>query len=88
MGEHRGLCRGRTVFGLGTSDVSNQSIQATWCYTPLLEDTGNLLVPAICLYEVFKKVNAVADEPRTLQAVAQMKQGRVVDLTEAIALHA
>ena len=57
-------------------------------FAPLVEDTGNLLVPVICLYEVFKKVNAVADEPRALQAVAQMKQGRVVEVTEAIALRA
>jgi len=57
-------------------------------FAPLVEDTGNLLVPVICLYEVFRKVNAVADEPRALQAVAQMKQGQVVDLTEAIALRA
>ena len=41
-------------------------------FAPLVEDTDNLLVPVICLYEVFKKVNAVADEPRALQAVAQM----------------
>ena len=57
-------------------------------FAPLVEDTDNLLVPVICLYEVFKKVTAVADEPRALQAVAQMKQGRVIDLTEAIALRA
>lgn len=57
-------------------------------FAPLVENTDNLLVPVICLYEVFKKVNAVADESRALQAVAQMKQGRVVDLTEAIALRA
>jgi len=51
-----------------------------------IEDTGNLLVPVVCLYEVFKKLNAVADEARALQAIAQMKQGRVVVLTEEIAL--
>lgn len=57
-------------------------------FAPLVEDTANLLVPVICLYEVFKKVNAVADEPRALQAVAQMKQGQVIELSEAIALRA
>jgi toxin FitB len=57
-------------------------------FAPLIEDTANLLVPVVCLYEVFKKVNAVADEPRALQAVAQMKQGQVMDVTEAIALRA
>ena len=53
-----------------------------------IEDTDNLLVPVICLYEVFKKVNAVADEAKALQTIAQMKQGRVLDLTEDVALRA
>jgi hypothetical protein len=44
-------------------------------FAAAIEDTSELLVPVICLYEVFKKVNAVADEARALQAVAQMKQG-------------
>jgi len=57
-------------------------------FAPLIEDVDNLLVPVICLYEVFKKVNAVADEPKALQAVSQMKQGRVIEVTEAIALRA
>lgn len=54
----------------------------------LIEDVDNLLVPAICLYEVFKKVNAVADEAKALQAIGQMKQGRVVEVTDAVALRA
>ncbi|MFQ6078793.1 MAG: VapC toxin family PIN domain ribonuclease, partial [Thermodesulfobacteriota bacterium] len=47
-----------------------------------IEDTINLTVPVVCLYEVFKKVNQVADEARALQAVAQMKQGQVIELSE------
>ena len=38
-------------------------------FAPLIEDVDNLLVPVICLYEVFKKVNVVADEPKALQAI-------------------
>jgi predicted nucleic acid-binding protein len=57
-------------------------------FAPLIEDVEHLLVPVICLYEVFKKVNAVADEPKALQAIGQMKQGRVIEVTEAIALRA
>ncbi|MFN2350606.1 MAG: type II toxin-antitoxin system VapC family toxin [Kiritimatiellia bacterium] len=53
-----------------------------------IEKTDQLVVPVICLYEVFKKVNVVADEARALRAVAQMKQGRVVDITEDVALSA
>jgi predicted nucleic acid-binding protein len=53
-----------------------------------IERTKDLVVPVICLYEVFKEVCQVADEARALQAVAHMKQGRVVPLTEEIALKA
>jgi predicted nucleic acid-binding protein len=55
-------------------------------FAPAIEDTCKLLVPVVCLYEVFKKVNAIADEAKALQAVAQMKQGHVVVVTEEIAL--
>lgn len=57
-------------------------------FAPAIENTAHLIVPVICLYEVFKKVNAIADEAKALQAVAQMKQGLVIDLTEDIALRA
>jgi toxin FitB len=57
-------------------------------FSASIEDTDNLFVPVVCLYEVFKKVIAVADEAKALQAVAQMKQGHVVNLTEDIALRA
>ena len=53
-----------------------------------IEATEALIVPTTCLYEVFKKVTRAGDEARALQAVAQMKQGRVVALDEAIALRA
>ena len=57
-------------------------------FTPPIEATGDLVVPVICLYEVFKKVNLAANEAQALQAIAQMKQGRVVNLTEEEALSA
>ncbi len=57
-------------------------------FSPISEDTDKLLVPTICLYEVFKKANIVADEARALQLIAQMKQGHVIAMTEDIALRA
>lgn len=57
-------------------------------FSPPIEAIDKLIVPVICLYEVFKKVNHVADEGRALQVVAQMKQGRVIPITEEIALKA
>jgi predicted nucleic acid-binding protein len=53
-----------------------------------IENTDTLLVSVISLYEVFKKVNLVSNEARALQAVAQMKQGRIEEVTESIALSA
>ena len=60
---------------------------ATYFSEPI-EDTNNLIVSVICLYEVFKKVNLIADESKALQAVAQMKQGKIIELNEEIALQA
>ena len=57
-------------------------------FAPPIEETARLIVPVICLYEVFKKVNLAAGEASALRAVAQMKPGRVVDLTEDVALSA
>jgi predicted nucleic acid-binding protein len=57
-------------------------------FTAPIEDIDQLVVPVICLYEVFKKVNLAGNEAQALQAVAQMKQGRILDLTEDIALSA
>ncbi len=53
-----------------------------------LQNTENLLVPTICLYEVFKVVLRERGEGEALQAAALMKQGKIVDLTEEIALEA
>lgn len=53
-----------------------------------IEDIAHLIVPVVCLYEVFKKVNQVADKAKALQAIAQMKQGRIIELNEEMALHA
>ena len=53
-----------------------------------IQGTSKLLVPTICLYEVFKKINVVGNEAQALQAVAQMREGLVLELTESIALSA
>ena len=53
-----------------------------------IEDTANLIVSTINLYEVFKKVLQQKDENSALQAVALMQQGKIVDLDSSISLHA
>ncbi|RLA77207.1 MAG: VapC toxin family PIN domain ribonuclease [Deltaproteobacteria bacterium] len=53
-----------------------------------LEDPGELIVPTVVLYEVFKAVLRQRGEEEALQAVASMMQGRIVELTAEIALEA
>ncbi len=55
-------------------------------FANVIEDTENLVISVINQYEVFKKVLLVADEEKALRAIAQMKQGQVIQLTEEIAL--
>jgi predicted nucleic acid-binding protein len=57
-------------------------------FAPAIQRTRSLLVPSICLLEVFKRVHQQRGEGPALQAVALMEQGRVVDLDSSIALSA
>ena len=57
-------------------------------FAPAIEDTAKLVVPTICLLEVFKRVLQQRDESDALRAVAQMQQGQVVDLDPSLALSA
>lgn len=53
-----------------------------------IEDIENLLVPSLCILEVFKSVLRQRGEDAALQAVALMEQGMIVDLDTSIALSA
>ena len=53
-----------------------------------LSDIGNLIVPTICLYEVFKVVLRERGEEKAVQAIAVMLRGNVVDLNDTIAVQA
>jgi toxin FitB len=53
-----------------------------------IEDTGNLVVPTLSLYEVFKRIIQQRTESDALQAVAVMQQGSVVELDARLALNA
>lgn len=57
-------------------------------FAPAIEDTAELMVPTLSLYEVFKRVLQQRGEGDALQAVAAMMQGRVVDLDTDLALSA
>jgi predicted nucleic acid-binding protein len=51
-----------------------------------LQNPADVLVPTICLYEVYKVVLRQRGPSAALQAVALMRQGRIVELGERIAL--
>lgn len=57
-------------------------------FAPAIQHTTKLLVPSLCLFEVFKRVLQQRGEGPALQAVAIMRQGTVIDLDGAIALTA
>jgi len=53
-----------------------------------IRDVDNLLVPTICIYEVFKRLLAERDEDSALLSVGLMSHGREVELDRAIAIDA
>ena len=57
-------------------------------FSPAIEDRENLLVPVICLYEVFKRVTQLRDISTAQTYIGDMLNGRVIDLDQSIALEA
>jgi predicted nucleic acid-binding protein len=53
-----------------------------------IEDTASLLVPSICLTEVFKVVARQRSEGDALQAIAVMHQGEIIPLDSDLAVSA
>lgn len=57
-------------------------------FTSAIENTKELVVPAISLYEVFKRVHQQHGENAALKVAAHMLQGQVIDLDAPLALRA
>lgn len=53
-----------------------------------LNDLDHLIVPTICLYEVFKVVLRERNENDALQSFALMQQGKIIELSQEIAIQA
>jgi toxin FitB len=53
-----------------------------------IENTAELLVPVICIYEVYKRVAQQRGEKVALAVTGDMFQGQVADLTASLALSA
>lgn len=58
-------------------------------FAPALEaDRDTLLVPTLCLYEVFKNVLAQFGREQAVEKIAVMRQGIVLSLDDSLALDA
>ena len=57
-------------------------------FAEAIENTAELLVPTLILYEVFKRIVQQRSENEALQVVAVMQQGKVVELDSRTALAA
>jgi predicted nucleic acid-binding protein len=57
-------------------------------FAPAIEDTTNLLVPVIVLYEVFKKVLRERGEDDALEIASVMQAGTLVDLDIGLVMSA
>ena len=53
-----------------------------------IEDIRNLIVPSICIYEVFKKTLQSFEEKKALEIAAVMRTAKVVDLDDQMAFSA
>jgi toxin FitB len=51
-------------------------------------ESENLIVPTVCIYEVFKRFLREFGEERALEVTGLMSQGKVIDLTREIAIDA
>lgn len=60
----------------------------TTFFKPVIHNTEALLVPTICLYEVYKWIVAQRDEEEALAAIAWMATAQVIDLNQEIAIQA
>ena len=57
-------------------------------FAEAIEDTENLLVPLISIYEVFKKMLRERGEAEALEAAAAMQSGQLIDMDLALLLDA
>lgn len=57
-------------------------------FAPSIHDVDRLIVPTICIYEVFKRLLVERDEDSALLSVGLMSHGREVELDRKIASNA
>src|SRR5690606_16998473 len=83
----RGRSRMNVVDFSGWLEYFTDSPNAAFFASPI-ETRGELLIPVISVYEVFKRVLQQQGEEQALEVAAAMMQGIVIDLDVATALNA
>jgi predicted nucleic acid-binding protein len=57
-------------------------------FSDSIEDIDHLIVPTICIYEVFKRMTSLKSDKEALRAIGVMSLGHFVDLNRQIAIDA
>jgi predicted nucleic acid-binding protein len=57
-------------------------------FAEAIESPGELAIPTLTLFEVFKRTRQLTDETTALEVIAIMLQGRVVELSATLAIDA
>lgn len=57
-------------------------------FAPVIENTEDLIVSIINIYEIYKKIIIEQDENSALEAIALMHQAKVIDVTSEISIEA
>lgn len=57
-------------------------------FAPAIEDTEHVIVPVICLYEVYKVMLRERNRTVALQAISAMQEGTIVDINQEAAIEA
>lgn len=57
-------------------------------FAPAITDEANLVVPTICMFEVFKRLSLQRGKEAALQAIGMLYRGQLAALTDEIALQA
>ena len=55
-------------------------------FAPVIENTDELIVSVINLYEIYKKIASEKDDDSAIQAIALMQQPKVIDVTNSISI--
>lgn len=57
-------------------------------FAPIINNTEDLIVSTINLYEIYKKILSEKDENTALEATGIMMQAHVIDIDASISIHA